>query len=305
MNSAAPFDAPPDIAADSWARAACAATKQALLEAHSWRSASGLWSTARTRYDDVELPSSFRIETVDACGARRRIATCPGRPGTGPTLVIVPGLFASLHERLFVEVAAAAAREGRAVCLVEDRFAAPTVSMNGPFVPTAKSLAAELAAILGRFEGPADVLAMSAGALSALFVPAPVRRVVAWSAAFRPTTVLAYARQSFFVRRYFGSLLKKAFAGVRARPPSWVEIVESLDAEEDRRFVDAPLLLIHAEDDPAAPVAEVRRAVSGLRAYQRACIVARGGHLGFGDRIGPEVYLLPFTPGTRASPAAR
>lgn len=282
----------------TWAHAACARTKHALSRHRSIRAVSGLWATSATRYDEVELPAGFVTEVVDADGARRRVARSTPSPGE-PVLVIVPGLFASLSEKLFVDVARLAQRAGRNVIVIEDRFAAPTLALNGGAWPSAARLGAELASIVRTLSAPPDVLAFSSGALSALFVPAPVRRMVIWSAAFRPAAVLAHASRSFFVRRYFDSIRRRAFRSASRSPLSWRDIVEMLgDGEDDgRAHTRAPLLLVHAEDDPVAPVSEVLWIGNRLAEGQAVCITKRGGHLGFGALAGDDVYLAPLVDG--------
>lgn len=278
-------------ASAGWARAAGAAVTEALASAPRWRTISGMWSTARTRYDRVSLPPEFSIRTVDVGSARRRLAVCPG---AGAPLFIVPGLFASLHERLFVEIAAEARRLGRPVTVVEDRFAAETLSLNGPELPTTGALVGELATLLHAADEPADVIALSAGAMSALFVSAPVRRMTAWSAAVSPSAVLAHASSNILVRRHFGRIAREAFASIGAEPPRWQRLVEALARDESQALLDVPMLLIHARDDPVAPVEEVERLGPKLRQHQLACIVPRGGHLGFGPVCGAQIYVLPI-----------
>lgn len=276
-----------------WAQRACASVRASLLDVPRWRGWSGLWSTARARYDAVPLPPRFSVQLVETPTAVRRLAVCPG---DAPGIVIVPGLFASLDERLFVDIAACAQRRGRAVILVEDRLAALTLALNGPSLPTAPQLADELAFILRRQANPCDVLALSAGALPALHAQAPARRIVAWSPAFAPRAVMEHASKSAFIRRHFQKSAERAFAATRSAPPSWLQLVTALMRQGCSALTSTPMFLVHVADDPVAPVAEVHRLAGTLHDAQSACVVSRGGHLGFGALLGVDAYLRPFFP---------
>jgi hypothetical protein len=247
--------------------------------------------TARTRYAEVKLPSALWIETVQlASGVRRRIARAGGE---GAPLVVVPGLYASLYEGLFVDVAERTRRQGRAVMIIEDRFAYGTLALNGGSLPHISELGRELGALL-RSTGNAEavLLVFSAGAAAALFVDAKPKRIVAWSAAFDPAEVLAWASQHHFARFYFGRVHARVYRRAGLLPPKWEDFVRALGSNDPARVTRAPLLLVHAEDDPIAPAEAVRSLP--LFEGQSLCMLPHGAHLGFGPMLGDDVYVLPF-----------
>jgi predicted alpha/beta-fold hydrolase len=53
-----------------------------------------------------------------------------------------------------------------------------------------------------------------------------------------------------------------------------------------------PLLLVHTEDDPVAPVEALAGVVEGADVAKH--VLRCGGHLGFGAVAGVGVYLEPF-----------
>lgn len=240
----------------------------------------GLWATAREDYAPTPLPSAFSVEVRSVLGAQRRVATAPGE---GRPVLILPGAYARLDEGLFARVAAAFAARGHPVTLVEDRLAAATLRANGGEVPTLSRQADEARALAASLPELPDLVAFSAGWLVARAIPAARR--VGWSAVVDPEAVRARVATHPILRAYYQRVHARSFAGLAV--PSLADTWAALGAPPAP--VDAPTLLVHAEDDPVVPVASVRSAATA-----RVIVTRGGGHLAFGVVAGLDVYLCPL-----------
>jgi pimeloyl-ACP methyl ester carboxylesterase len=259
---------------------------------------SGLLATVRTDYRERPLPPEFRLEVLQVEGAWRRVAIFEG---CGRPLLIVPGMYASLHEGLFVKIAELAAHEGRTVWLVEDRLAGQTLRINGGTFPSLARQADELAAIVRQLGDRPDVLAFSTGSAAALAsAAAPFERLVAWSPAIDPRGVFENVVRRLPLRLYFRRLHRRAFRAAAMRPPPMAELADALLGDGFAHRSVVPLLAVHASDDPVVPVSCVRRLELGPQ--QELLVLPRGGHLGFETRAPLGIYLLPLGlgPGERA-----
>lgn len=240
----------------------------------------GLWVTAREQFEPVPLPDGFVVEERVLDGVVRRVAV---HRGAGRPVVVVPGLYARLHERLFVAIAAHLASLGRPVLLLEDRLAAPTVTLAGP--PTADPGAAgrQLAALGRSLARAPDVLALSAGLVSAWSAPGRwSRRVVGFSGVVAPAAAVQALRGRPWVHRHFARCHREAGLEPAWSFDAWLDLLASMPRLQPP---DVPWLLIHAEDDPVVPVASL----DGLDPA-RVLRLPDGGHLGFGVASGVEVY---------------
>ncbi|MFW5878966.1 MAG: hypothetical protein ACOCVR_04020, partial [Myxococcota bacterium] len=102
-------------------------------------------ATLRTSYRQLSVPAPFETLEVETCGGLRRVAAATGR---GRPIMIMPGMYGSLGEELFITLADLARRRlGRPVFLLEDRFATDTVRLNGASVPSLHSLGEEVASV--------------------------------------------------------------------------------------------------------------------------------------------------------------
>lgn len=280
----------------------------------------GLIATIKSDYEPRPLPEPFEVMTLRARGCNRRLAIARG---AGRPIVLLPGLYATLDEGLFIDLAHLIfERLGRSVILLEDRFAAPTVQINEYRLPTLRELGKEAAYVAGSAsslvrstnvdtcagpdradddaaESAPDALAFSAGAASVLSAEGGCfRRAVLWSAALDPKAVISFVRNSRISNAYFSLLHRRSFRRAGARKiPDRGEMVETLASDRPHPPLDLPVLAIHAEDDPVAPVGPVlalRR-----RLNLTTCLTSTGGHLGFGAVAGREIYLEPLFPNAR------
>ena len=250
----------------------------------------GLALTARTDYRERALASPFSIEVMLALGTPRRVALARGQ---GRPLMILPGLYASLHEALFLGLAELAARRGRTVVLVEDRLAAQTLQLNGPAIPSFARVGAEIAALAREIGGPPDALALSAGAQAALSAPpGTFERIAVWSGAVDLWEVAEHLARHPLPRGHYARVHRRAFERAALAPPSIATVPARLAAGAPCGVPPGPLLLIHAEDDPVVPASSVR--AFPVEDEQCAAILPAGAHLGFGTLAGLDVYLEPF-----------
>jgi hypothetical protein len=250
----------------------------------------GLFLTARTDYAERALSTAFRIEVMHALGTPRRVAVARGR---GRPLMILPGLYASLNEGLFADIAELAARRGRTVALVEDRLAAGTLRLTGGEIPSFSRIGAEAAALAKQLGAQPDALALSAGAGAALAAPpGTFAHIATWSGA-----VDIWAAAEILARHplpgwYFRRLHRRAFSGAGLSVPPIATVPARLAAGAPCGVPSVPLVLIHAEDDPVVPAASVR--AFPVQDEQCVTILPAGAHLGFGTLAGLDVYLEPF-----------
>ena len=271
----------------SWQQRAGAGVQRAFLAAapRPWPWTRGMWATARPDYGSRPLPEQARIEVVEAAGASRRVARFAG---VGRPLLIVPGLYATLDEGLFADLALLATRTGRPVVLLEDRLAGPTLALNGAEVPGLARQGAELAAVAAPLGEPPDVLALSAGVAIALFAPAEaLHRLVGWSSVVDTGETARRVTGHLVLRPYYARVHARAFRS--ACLPPLEDLWERLTSDPVPPPA-LPALLVHAPDDPVAPAA----AVEALVEHCEVCLLPGGGHLGFGSVAGNAVYLLPF-----------
>ncbi len=250
----------------------------------------GLWLTARTDYAERPLPAAFRVEVLHALGTPRRVAVARG---SGRPLMIFPGLYASLNEGLFADIAELAARRGRTVALVEDRLAAGTLRLNGAEIPSFARIGAELAD-LARQSGPApDARALSAGAPAARAAPpGTFGRMAVWSGAVDLWAVAEHLAAHPLPRRHYARVHRRAFGGAGFPLPPIATVPARLAAGAPCGVPPGPLLIVHAEDDPVVPAVSVR--AYPVEDEQAKAILPAGAHLGFGTLAGLDVYLEPF-----------
>jgi len=250
----------------------------------------GLLLTARTDYAERPLSAAFRVEVIDALGTARRVALARG---SGPALMILPGLYASLNEGLFADIAELAARRARAVALVEDRLAAETLKLNGAEIPSLARIGAETAALAGELGAEPDALALSAGAGAALAAPpGTFGRIAVWSGALDLWATAEHLARHPLPRRHYAQVHRRAFAAARLAVPPLATVPARLAAGAPCGVPPDPLVVIHAEDDPVVPAASVR--AFSVEDEQRVVILPAGAHLGFGTLAGLDIYLDPF-----------
>jgi len=278
----------------SWADRAARRVEDRLASRPPWWSPMnrGILLTARTDYRERPLSSAFSVRVMDAAGTPRRVALAEGT-GTWRPLMILPGLYASLHEGLFADIAELAARRGRRVLLVEDRLAAGTLALTGGEVPSLSRIGEETAA-LARWLGPRpDALAFSAGGAAALAAPpGTFERIAIWSGALDLwTTAEAIARHPM-PRWHYAQVHKRAFRGAHLPAPPMATIPARLAADAPCGLPPDPLLVLHAEDDPVVPASVL--STLALEDGQRASVLRAGAHLGFGTLAGTDIYLVPF-----------
>jgi hypothetical protein len=255
-----------------------------------WRR--GVFLTARTDYGERALAAAFGVEVVHALGTPRRVAFAPG---SGRPVMIFPGLYASLNEGLFADIAELAARRGRPVALIEDRLAAETLRLNGAEIPSFARIGAEIAALARQLEPRPDALALSAGAQAALAAPpGTFERIAVWSGALDLWAVAEHLAKHPLPRRHYVRVHRRAFRGAGLPVPPIATVPARLAAGAPCGVPPGPLVILHGEDDPVVPAASVR----GFPVEDEQCtvILPAGAHLGFGTLAGPDVYLAPFDP---------
>jgi hypothetical protein len=250
----------------------------------------GLLLTARTDYRERRLSAAFEVRVVDADGAPRRVAVAEG---AGRALLILPGLYASLQEGLFADLAELAARRGRTVWLVEDRLAAATLALTGGEVPSLARIGAELAAMVSSMAEAPDALALSAGAAAALAaLPGTFARIATWSGALDLWETAESLARHPLPRFHYAQVHRRAFRGAGLVPPPLATVPARLAAGAPCGLPPDPLLVVHAADDPVVPADVV--AGTPMGDGQAAVVLPGGAHLGFGTLVGDDVYLVPF-----------
>ncbi|HVM42340.1 MAG TPA: hypothetical protein VMT77_02485 [Gemmatimonadales bacterium] len=284
-----------DAVPQDWAEAAAARVERRLEARPHWRSPldRGILLTARTDFRERALAPAFTVRVVQAAGAARRVATAAG---AGRPLVILPGLYASLDEGLFADLAELAAARGRPVVLLEDRLAAGTLAVNAGEVPSLQRIGLEVAAVARELGGPPDALALSAGAAAALAAPpGTFARIAIFSGALDLWATAENLARHPLPRFHYRQVHRRAFEGAGLQAPPLSAIPAALAAGAPCGLPPDPLLVVHAEDDPVVPAAVVRSLA--LEDGQRALILPAGAHLGFGTLAGTDVYLTPFDEG--------
>lgn len=250
----------------------------------------GILLTARTDYGERALSAAFRIEVIEAAGTSRRVAVAQG---TGRPLMILPGLYASLNEGLFVVLAELAARRGRPVALVEDRLAAGTLRLNGGEIPSFVRIGAEVAALAKQLGPAPDVLALSAGASAALAAPlGTLARIAIWSGTVDMWATAEHLARHPMPRGHYARVHRRAFGAAGLPAPPIATAPARLAAGAPCGVPPGPLLVVHAEDDPVVPAATAR--AFPVEDEQCVTVLPAGAHLGFGTLAGPDVYLVPF-----------
>lgn len=250
----------------------------------------GILLTARTDYRERPLSPAFTVRVMDAVGTPRRVAVAEG---TGRPLMILPGLYASLHEGLFADIAELAAGRGQPVLLVEDRLAAGTLALTGGEVPSMGRIGAEIA-VIARGLGPRpDVLALSAGAAAALAAPpGTFERIAIWSGALDLWSTAETIARHPMPRWHYAQVHKRAFRSANLPAPPLATIPARLAANAPCGLPPDPLLVLHAEDDPVVPASVLK--TLALEDGQCATVLHAGAHLGFGILAGTGIYLVPF-----------
>jgi hypothetical protein len=244
----------------------------------------GLWVSARERYDTVPLPADFSVTVERLDGVWRRLAL---HPGEGRAVVVVPGLHARLTERLFANVAARMATLGRPVVLLEDRLARDTVAVAGRPEREPEALGTQLGALCKKLGDPPDVLALSAGLVSAWTLPpGRARRIVGYSGIRAPAVSAEEVRQRSWVYRHFAAAHREA--GLETKLP-FDRLLDRLSTLPPLAPPDDDWLLVHAEDDPVAPITTLD-ALDPARVLR----LPDGGHLGFGVTCGVDIYVAPW-----------
>ena len=268
----------------AWEESALERLRTAWAGPHKGPWCRGLWVTARERFDTVPLPADFSVTAERLDGVWRRLAL---HPGEGRALVVVPGLYARLTERLFVNVAARMATLGRPVVLLEDRLARDTVAAAGRPEREPEALGAQLGALCEKLGDPPDVLALSAGLVSAWSLPTGrARRIVGYSGIRAPAASAEEVRRRRWAYRHFAKAHREA--GLEAKLP-FDRLLDYLSNMPPLASPDDDWLLVHAEDDPVAPIT----ALEGLDPT-RVLRLPDGGHLGFGVTCGVDIYVAPF-----------
>ncbi len=281
-----------DVGGDGWAQRAAERVRRRLAGLPHWWSPMdrGLLLTARTDYRDRTLSSAFAVRVVVADGTRRRVAMAPG---AGRPLLILPGMYAALTEGLFATIAELAAARGRRVWLVEDRLASGTLALSGGEIPSLARLGAEVAALARALPEHPDVLALSAGAATALAAPpGTFARIATWSGALDLWATAENLARHPMPRFHYSQVHRRAFRGAHLAPPPIATVPARLAAGAPCGFPPDPLLVVHAEDDPVVPSAVVSGAP--LEDGQQALVLPAGAHLGFGTLAGDDIYLEPF-----------
>jgi hypothetical protein len=276
----------------SWADRAARRVEDRLAARPHWWSPMdrGILLTARTDYRERPLSPAFTVQVMDAGGAPRRVAVAEG---DGRPLIILPGLYASLHEGLFADIAELATRRGRRVVLVEDRLAAGTLALTGGDVPSMGRIGAEIAVIAHGLPARPDVLALSAGAAAALAAPpGTFERIAIWSGALDLWVTAETIARHPMPRWHYAQVHKRAFRGANLPAPPMATIPARLAADAPCGLPPDPMLVLHAEDDPVVPASVL--AGLALEDGQRATVLRAGAHLGFGILAGTDVYLVPF-----------
>jgi hypothetical protein len=279
----------------TWADRAAQRVEQRLAARPHWWSPMdrGILLTARTDYRERPLSSAFAVRVVDAAGTPRRVAVAEGE---GRPLMILPGLYASLNEGLFADIAELAARNGRPVILVEDRLAAGTLGLCGGDVPSMGRIGAEIAVLAQGLGARPDVLALSAGAAAALAAPlGTFERIAIWSGALDLWATAETIARHPMPRWHYAQVHKRAFRSANLPVPPMATIPARLAADAPCGLPPGPLLILHAEDDPVVPASVL--ADLALEDGQRATVLPAGAHLGFGVLAGNEIYLVPFDEG--------
>ncbi len=252
----------------------------------------GMLLTSRTDYRQRQLFPPFDVRVMDAGGTPRRVAEAHGGGGERP-LMILPGLYASLNEGLFADIAELAAKRGRHVVLVEDRLASGTLALTGGEVPSMGRIGAETAAIARSLGRPPDLLALSAGAAVGLAAPpGTFARIATWSGALDLWATAETIARHPMPRWHYAQVHKRAFREARLAAPPMAMIPARLAADAPCGLPPDPLLVLHAEDDPVVP-ASVMSSLA-LEDGQCAKLLHAGAHLGFGVLAGNEIYLVPF-----------
>ena len=268
----------------AWEESALERLRTAWAGPHKGPWCRGLWVTARERFDTVPLPADFSVTAERLDGVWRRLAL---HPGEGRALVVVPGLYARLTERLFANVAARMATLGRPVVLLEDRLARDTVAAAGRPEREPEALGAQLGALCEKLGDPPDVLALSAGLVSAWSLPTGrARRIVGYSGIRAPAASAEEVRRRRWAYRHFAKAHREA--GLEAKLP-FDRLLDYLSNMPPLASPDDDWLLVHAEDDPVAPIT----ALEGLDPT-RVLQLPDGGHLGFGVTCGVDIYVAPF-----------
>jgi hypothetical protein len=268
----------------SWEEGALERVRSVWSGPHKGPWCHGLWVSARERFDTVPLPADFSMTVERLDGVWRRLAM---HPGEGRAVVVVPGLYARLTERLFVNVVARMATLGRPVLLLEDRLARDTVAAAGRPEREPEALGAQLGALCEKLGDPPDVLALSAGLVSAWTLPPSLaRRIVGYSGIRSPAASAEEMRRRRWVYRHFAAAHREA--GLETNLP-FDRLLEHLSTLPPLAAPDDDWLLVHAEDDPLAPI-------STLDSLDPARVLRLpdGGHLGFGVTCGVDIYVAPF-----------
>jgi hypothetical protein len=281
-----------DVSRADWAvRAARRVEARLAARPHWWSPMDhGLLLTTRTDYRERPLSPAFTVRVMQAEGTPRRVAAADG---AGRPLMILPGMYASLSEGLFADVAEIAARRGRPVVLVEDRLAAGTLALTGGEVPSLHRIGQEIAAIAGQLAAQPDVLALSAGAAGALAAPpGTFARIATFSGALDLWSTAENLARHPMPRFHYSQVHKRAFHGAGLQPPPLATIPARLAAGAPCGAPPDPLLIVHAADDPVVPESVV--AGFALDDGQHAVVLRAGAHLGFGTLAGDDVYLAPF-----------
>lgn len=281
-----------DGTGDDWAGRAAQRVRRRLAGLPHWWSPMdrGLLLTARTDYRDRALSAAFTVRVVQADGVPRRVAMAEG---AGRPLLILPGMYASLTEGLFATIAELAARRRHPVWLVEDRLASGTLTLTGGEIPSLARLGAEVAALAQALPERPDVLALSAGAATALAAPpGTFARISTWSGALDLWATAENLARHPMPRFHYSQVHRRAFHGAHLAPPPIATVPAHLAAGAPCGFPPDPLLVVHAEDDPVVPSAVV--ADAPLEDGQQALVLSAGAHLGFGTLAGDDVYLEPF-----------
>jgi len=280
-----------DAIPQDWAERAARRVERRLAARPHWWSPldRGVLLTARTDYRERPLAPPFEVRVMDA-GAPRRVAVAPG---TGRPLMILPGLYASLSEGLFADVAELAARRGRPVLLVEDRLAAGTLALTRGEVPSLQQIGLELAALARGLDAQPDALALSAGAAAALAAPpGTFARIATWSGALDMWATAENLARHPVPRFHYTQVHRRAFEGAGLEAPPLATIPARLASGAPCGLPPDPLLVVHAQDDPVVPASVV--AALPLEDGQRSLVAPAGAHLGFGTLVGADVYLVPF-----------
>jgi hypothetical protein len=278
--------------ASEWAERAGRRVERRLAARPPWWSPMerGLLLTTRTDYRQRPPSAVLAVRVVEASGTPRRVAVAEG---AGAPLLVLPGMYASLDEGLFADLAERAARQGRTVALVEDRLAAGTLALTGGEIPSLARIGAEIADLALLFGPRPDVLALSFGAAAALAAPpGTFARIATFSGALDVWATAENLSHHPMPRFHYAQVHKRAFRGAGLVPPPMATVPAHLAAGAPCGLPPGPLLVVHAEDDPVVPVSVV--ADLALEDDQRALVLPAGAHLGFGTLVGDDVYLEPF-----------